>query len=79
MEKTPARWRLPLSNFLQYLAKSLAISLFPLFNDEWALHNVVVDDDYQILGIIDWENLYVALWEIVDGPIELLNEPLPGV
>jgi len=37
---------------------------FRLIHTDFALHNVMVDDQYNILGIIDWEDAFV-------GPAEL--------
>lgn len=31
---------------------------FPLFHVDFGHNNIVVDDDYNVLGVIDWEHAY---------------------
>lgn len=37
---------------------------FPLVHGDFGHNNIVVNDDYQILGVIDWEEAYTAPWEV---------------
>ena len=65
---------------LEQLAANIVVrdhGPFPLFNNDFGHNNIVVDDDYKVLGVIDWENAYTAPWEIVHFPILLQNEPAP--
>jgi hypothetical protein len=39
---------------------------FPVFHTDLYKSNVLVDSEYQILSIIDWENAIVAPWELVE-------------
>ncbi|KAL2043134.1 hypothetical protein N7G274_004194 [Stereocaulon virgatum] len=58
--------------------KSLAASIptrnhgaFPLCHIDFGHHNVIVDDDYNALGAIDWEHACTLPWEVVDFPMTL--------
>ena len=65
---------------LEQLATNIAIQdhgPFPLFNNDFGHNNIVVNDNYKTLGVIDWENAHSVPWEIVDFPILLQNEPAP--
>ena len=50
---------------------------FPLVHDDSGHHNIVVDDDYNILGVIDWENASSMPWEIVYFLLTLSVLPRP--
>ncbi|KAI9793098.1 MAG: hypothetical protein M1816_000996 [Peltula sp. TS41687] len=50
---------------------------FPLRHIDFGHNNIVVDDEYNILGVIDWEGAFAAPWEIVDFPLTLHNTPAP--
>lgn len=52
---------------------------FPLIHPDFALWNVVVDDDYKILGIIDWEFAHSGPWEMVHPPLCFMLTPAPLV
>jgi hypothetical protein len=49
---------------------------FPLIHGDFGHNNVVLDDDYQIIGVIDWEKAFAAPWEIAgDFPLTLSTVP----
>ena len=50
---------------------------FPLIHADFGFWNVVVDDDYKILGLIDWESTYVQPWETVRFPLCMGPSPAP--
>lgn len=52
---------------------------FPLVHDDFGHNNIVVDDDYNILGVIDWENACSMPWESVYFPLTLSVLPRPMV
>lgn len=52
---------------------------FPLVHDDFGHNNIVVDDDYNILGVIDWENACSMPWESVYFPLTLSVVPHPMV
>lgn len=63
---------------LEALAGSIPIrnhGPFPLFHGDFGHNNIIVDDDYNVLGVIDWEHVYSVPWECVYFPITLLGVP----
>jgi hypothetical protein len=49
---------------------------FPLIHGDYGHNNVVVDDDYQIIGVIDREKAFAAPWEVAgDFPLNLSTVP----
>lgn len=52
---------------------------FPLVHDDFGHNNIVVDDHYNILGLIDWENACSMPWESVYFPLTLSVVPRPMV
>lgn len=49
---------------------------FPLIHGDFGHNNIIVDDDYQIIGVIDWEEAFAAPWEIAgDFPLTLSTVP----
>lgn len=57
---------------------------FPLCHGDFGHNNTVVDDDYQILGVIDWESAFAGPWEIFgDFPLSFstggLLRMFPGI
>lgn len=49
---------------------------FPLCHGDFGHNNIVVDDDYRILGLIDWETAFAGPWEIfADFPLTLSMVP----
>ena len=50
---------------------------FPLFHNDFGHNNIVVDDAYNILGVIDWEHASSVPWECVYFPITLSLLPAP--
>lgn len=50
---------------------------FPLYHFDFRHSNVIVDKDYNILSIIDWENAGTVPWEVVEFPLFLYTLPTP--
>ena len=51
---------------------------FPLIHGDFGHNNAVVDDNYRIIGLIDWEMAFAAPWEIAgDFPLTLSTVPPP--
>lgn len=50
---------------------------FPGFHPDFGHNNIIVDDYYNVLAVIDWEQAYAAPWEVVDFPLTLALVPKP--
>ena len=50
---------------------------FPLFHKDFGHNNIVVDDAYNVLGVINWEDASSVPWECVYFPITLSLLPAP--
>lgn len=49
---------------------------FPLCHGDFGHNNIIVDNQYKILGIIDWENAFAGPWEVfADFPLHLSTTP----
>lgn len=48
---------------------------FPLVHNDFGHNNMVVDDDWNVIGVIDWEHAWSAPWEVVDFPLGLRIAP----
>ncbi|TDZ15457.1 hypothetical protein Cob_v011643 [Colletotrichum orbiculare MAFF 240422] len=49
---------------------------FPLCHGDFGHNNIIVDDEYRVLGLIDWEASFSAPWEIfADFPLTLSMVP----
>ena len=48
---------------------------FPLVHNDFGHNNILVDDNWKVLGIIDWEHAWSAPWEVVDFPVLLRLMP----
>lgn len=49
---------------------------FPLCHGDFGHNNVIVDDNYKILGVIDWEHAFAGPWEVfADFPLTLTTIP----
>ncbi|KAK9788190.1 putative Aminoglycoside phosphotransferase domain-containing protein [Seiridium cardinale] len=49
---------------------------FPLCHGDFGHNNIIVDDKYRIIGVIDWEMAYAGPWEIFsDFPLTLSTVP----
>lgn len=48
---------------------------FPLIHTDLYSSNVIIDTDYNILSVIDWENAFVGPWELVEFTKELSIVP----
>ncbi|KAI9748499.1 MAG: hypothetical protein M4579_007206 [Chaenotheca gracillima] len=49
---------------------------FPLCHVDFGHNNIVVDDEYKVLGVIDWEEAFAAPWETIDFPLTLRQVPV---
>ena len=52
---------------------------FPLFHADYGHHNIVVDGNYNVLGVIDWEHACSVPWECIYFPWTLSVVPAPMV
>ncbi|KAL5330797.1 hypothetical protein ACEPPN_000320 [Leptodophora sp. 'Broadleaf-Isolate-01'] len=50
---------------------------FPVWHRDFLHSNIIVDDRYRILGVIDWEGACTVPWELVEFPLFLSTVPLP--
>lgn len=50
---------------------------FPLRHPDFRHSNVIIDDNYNILSIIDWEHAGTVPWEAVEFPLFLAAVPPP--
>ncbi|CAG8197303.1 unnamed protein product [Penicillium salamii] len=50
---------------------------FPLYHRDFRHSNVIIDNNYNILSIIDWDNAGTVPWEIVEFPLFLDVIPPP--
>ncbi|PQE06257.1 aminoglycoside phosphotransferase protein [Rutstroemia sp. NJR-2017a BBW] len=49
---------------------------FPLCHGDFGHNNVIVDDNYHILGVIDWETAFAGPWEVFgDFPLTFSTVP----
>lgn len=56
---------------------SLSCGPFPLHHPDFHHSNVIIDDTYNILSIIDWEGAGTVPWEFVQFPMFLYTVPPP--
>jgi hypothetical protein len=42
---------------------------FPIYNPDLHQHNVIVDDDFDVLSVIDWQGTYTVPCELVEPPL----------
>ncbi|KAK1242846.1 hypothetical protein MKX08_005658 [Trichoderma sp. CBMAI-0020] len=52
---------------------------FPLCHGYFGQNNIVVDDNYNILGVIDWEMAFAAPWEIFGDFPSTLSTVSPAI
>lgn len=50
---------------------------FPLYHTDLMHSNIIIDKDYKILAMIDWENAHTVPWEIIEFPLFLSTVPPP--
>jgi hypothetical protein len=50
---------------------------FPLCHTDFGHNNIIVDDNYNILGFIDWEHATAVPWECQYFPLTLNITPKP--
>ncbi|KAJ5561625.1 hypothetical protein N7461_000386 [Penicillium sp. DV-2018c] len=66
---------------LKDAVKTLSLPLrkgpFPLHHPDFYHSNVIIDEAYNILSIIDWEGASTVPWEAVDFPAFLYTVPPP--
>lgn len=65
---------------LRKLASTISIrnhGPFPLIHPGLASWNMVVDDDYKVFGVIDWEFVQSGPWEMVHFPTSFMPTPAP--
>jgi hypothetical protein len=48
---------------------------FPLIHTDLYSSNVIIDTDYNVLSVIDWENAFAGPWELVEFTKELSIVP----
>jgi len=49
---------------------------FPLCHGDFGHNNIIVDDKYHVLGVIDWETAFAGPWEVFgDFPLTLSTVP----
>ncbi|KAI3336838.1 hypothetical protein HD806DRAFT_19503 [Xylariaceae sp. AK1471] len=49
---------------------------FPLCHGDFGHNNMIVDDEYHVLGVIDWESAFAGPWEVfADFPLTLSTIP----
>lgn len=49
---------------------------FPLCHGDFGHNNIIVDDRYRVLGVIDWETAFAGPWEVFgDFPLTLSTVP----
>ena len=51
---------------------------FPLYHPDFSLANIIVNDNYKILGVIDWEDASTVPWDLVHSPFSLSPKELRG-
>lgn len=56
---------------------SMSCGPFPLHHPDFYHSNVIIDDAYNILSIIDWEGAGTVPWELVQFPMFLYTVPPP--
>jgi hypothetical protein len=50
---------------------------FPLCHPDFRHSNIIIDGNYNILSVIDWENAGTVPWEAVEFPLILATVPPP--
>lgn len=50
---------------------------FPLVHVDYGHNNIIVDTEYNMLGVIDFENMIVAPWTMVEFPLTVRATPVP--
>ena len=66
-------------NELRAIARQLPLKPgpFPLCHPDLFHSNVIVDGDYKILGVIDWDGATILPWELIEFPLFLSMVPAP--
>ncbi|KFY68165.1 hypothetical protein V498_10727 [Pseudogymnoascus sp. VKM F-4517 (FW-2822)] len=50
---------------------------FPLWHPDFLHSNIIVDESYSVLGVIDWEGACTLPWELLEFPLFLETVPFP--
>lgn len=50
---------------------------FPLWHPDFLHSNIIIDESYRVLGVIDWEGACTVPWELVEFPLFLETVPFP--
>ncbi|CEL03983.1 hypothetical protein ASPCAL05117 [Aspergillus calidoustus] len=48
---------------------------FPLYHPDFYHSNIIVDESFAVLGVIDWEGACTVPWELVEPPLFLCTVP----
>lgn len=48
---------------------------FPLIHPDFGHNNIIVDDEYNVLGVIDWEGAQTVPWAAINFPLTLSAVP----
>ncbi|KND90455.1 hypothetical protein TOPH_05027 [Tolypocladium ophioglossoides CBS 100239] len=56
---------------------SLGGGPFPLYHTDFRHSNIIIDTNYNILSVIDWEDASTVPWEAVEFPLFLSTTPPP--
>ena len=48
---------------------------FPLFHTDFYNSNIIIDSEYDILSVIDWEGSFIVPWELVEFAKDLIIVP----
>ncbi|KAL4947938.1 hypothetical protein BDW69DRAFT_177453 [Aspergillus filifer] len=48
---------------------------FPLYHPDLYVSNIIIDYEWDILGVIDWEGACTVSWEVVEQPLFVSNMP----
>lgn len=60
----------------EYMSTAHDKGPFPLCHGDFGHNNIIVDDHYRILGVIDWESAFAGPWEIFgEFPLNLSIVP----
>jgi Phosphotransferase enzyme family len=51
--------------------------LFPLWHRDLFHSNIIINQRYRVLGVIDWEGACTVPWELVEYPLFLETVPFP--
>lgn len=64
-------------NLLAKVLSTSNLGPFPIHHPDLYHSNIIVDDEYNLLGVIDWEGAHTVPWELVELPLFLSVIPPP--